>query len=184
MHLFLKTALLLLLTYTFTISAINDSTKAVCISENGVGPINDKTNFDRIKIGELFPKCIVEKITRATEGEEFPALQIIENGDVLFVINPDINRNSIFSIEIKSSRIRNESGPGIGCTYSQVFKDSLSSDCTAGNEGYSGFVLCRDIRSKHVYYLFSGEYDGPDNELPPLNILRTWKIKEIIWKPR
>ncbi len=184
MHLILKTSLLLLLTFSCTISAINDSTKAISVSEDCVGPINDKTNFDQKSIGKLFPDCIVEKITRSTEGEEFPALRIIENGDVLFVINPDINRNSIFSIEIKNSRIRNELGPGIGFTYSQVFNDSLSANCETCNEEYSGFILCRDFRSKHVYYLFSGEYNGPDNEIPPLNILQTWKIREIIWKPK
>jgi hypothetical protein len=180
---FTKTLLLFLSIFSSTISGSKDSSGVITVGDNYVGAISDKTAFDQKNIQKLFPNCVVKTVTSSSEGEEFPTLQIVENGDVLFVINPDMTNGSIYSIEIKSNRIKNDLGPGIGFTYSQIFKDSPSSDCTPGIEEYSGFIICRDFRSQHVYYLFSGEKNGPDYEIPPLNILNTWKIKEIIWKP-
>ncbi|MBN1758121.1 MAG: DUF1131 family protein [Chitinispirillaceae bacterium] len=184
MQLFLIASLPISPANSSTVTDTADSAGEIIISENGVGPITGQTAFEKKEIERLFPQYTVDKVIRSTEGEEFPALQVAENGEILLVINPDYTEASIFSIEVRSSRIRNSTGPGIGFTYSTVIKDSLVSCCTASSEEYSGYVICRDSRSKHIHYLFSGEYNGPDGELPPPDILKDWKIKEIIWKPR
>ncbi|HIB99665.1 TPA: DUF1131 family protein, partial [Candidatus Poribacteria bacterium] len=30
---------------------------------------------------------------------------------------------------------------------------------------------------------FAGKWHGPDGVLPPIEILRSWELSEIVWKP-
>jgi hypothetical protein len=166
-------------------STIHDNSRQIdiVVNDSCVGPINNKTRFNQNVLKKLFPNLIVKKAISSTEGEEFPIFKIMNKSTVLLVINPDSDRNTIYSVEIKSEEVKNELGPQIGFTHSQTFKDKSSANCEPGMEESSGFVFCQDAKSKHITYLFSGEYSGSDSELPPPKILGSWKIKEIIWKP-
>ncbi|HIO09972.1 TPA: DUF1131 family protein [Candidatus Poribacteria bacterium] len=49
----------------------------------------------------------------------------------------------------------------------------------------------RAIRESHLlrtwikahYVCFAGKWHGPDGVLPPIEILRSWELSEIVWKP-
>jgi uncharacterized protein DUF1131 len=47
----------------------------------------------------------------------------------------------------------------------------------------SGRVICQDPKSGRVQYVVKGVYDGPDGEALAFEILRNWKIAQIVWKP-
>lgn len=50
-------------------------------------------------------------------------------------------------------------------------------------EDLAGKVLCRAPNTGNILYLFSGTWDGTNNNLPPLPVLANWQIESFIWKP-
>ena len=54
------------------------------------------------------------------EGELFPIFRIRKDDQELLVIDPTFDHQRIFSIEIKSTVVKNELGVNLGSTYHQV----------------------------------------------------------------
>lgn len=59
--------------------------------------------------------------------------------------------------------------------------------CVPGMEEWSGKIICKTrdgsrADTKHIRHVFSGDYSGPDGELPPLNAAKAFTIEATIWK--
>ena len=160
-----------------------DEKNQLTISEEGLGKLRPDTLFRKDQIQRLFPNCNIVKDTSSTEGELFPIFRIRKDDQEIFVINPTFDRQRIFSIEIKSTVVKNELGVNLGSTYHQVYGNQLNTNCSPGVEEQSGKVICFALGSERIMYVFEGEWHGPDGELPPSDILRLWEISKIIWKP-
>jgi len=160
-----------------------DEKNQLTISEEGLGKLRPDTPFRKDQIQRLFPNCNIVKDTSSTEGELFPIFRIRKDDQEIFVINPTFDRQRIFSIEIKSTVVKNELGVNLGSTYHQVYGNQLNTNCSSGVEEQSGKVICFALGSERIMYVFEGEWHGPDGELPPPDILRLWEISKIIWKP-
>ena len=155
----------------------------IIANENGIGSLTSKTPFDQNALQIIFPNWDIRKTISMAKDKEVTVYKVFNKKALLLTINPNPDNKTIFSIEIMNNQINNELGPQIGFTYSQVFKNAPSLYCELQTEQLSGSVLCQDPKSKNVSYLFTGKYNGSEEELPPPEILGSWKIKEIIWKP-
>ncbi|MFH1259165.1 MAG: DUF1131 family protein [Elusimicrobiota bacterium] len=160
----------------------------IVISDKGVGPINEKTLFEYAEIQRLFPGLVVKKVEDGGGFEDmgFPIINVLDKGQTLITINP-VNGNNddkrIYSVVVKSNLVENSLGAKIGSTYAQIYKSGISSNCKPGMEQDSGTIIDQDPNSKHVRYVFEGEWNGEDGSIPPFEVLKTWKITEIIWNP-
>ena len=165
------------------LKSANKMTELV-VSEKELGGINSNTPFRKNEIQELFPKFDIIKDVSTTEGEIFPIFRIKKYGQDILVINPTTDRQHIFSIQIKSEIVKNELGSNLGSTYHEIYGDQPPiNNCSSGIEEQSGKVICSASGSEHIIYVFSGKWHGPDGVLPPTEILQSWKLIEIIWKP-
>jgi len=59
--------------------------------------------------------------------------------------------------------------------------------CVPGMEEWAGKIICktRDAsrsETKHIRHVFSGDYSGPDGELPPLDAAKAFTIEATIWE--
>lgn len=162
-------------------AAEKSSPESIAISETGVGPINQNTPFELKAVQNLLPRFNVTSGVDYTEGEEFPILKVSDRQGLLLTINPG-DEKSIFSVVAKSNRVKNELGVRIGDSYAKVYGNQLGS-CSPGTEEFSATVFCMAPGSKHVIYLFVGKWDGPDGQMPPIDVLRSWKVKAIFWQP-
>ncbi|HEY8099585.1 MAG TPA: DUF1131 family protein [Burkholderiaceae bacterium] len=152
----------------------------ITVSDAGVGPINAKTPFNQKAIQKLLPTLNVTKSVGSSEGEEFPVLEVSDKNGLLFTINS--SEKKIFSVVFEKDRVTNELGHKIGERYEKVYKNG-SGKCTAGLGEYSGSVFCSAPGSKHINYVFDGQWNGSESEVPPLKILNGWTISAIFWKP-
>ncbi|HIC18433.1 TPA: DUF1131 family protein [Candidatus Poribacteria bacterium] len=98
-------------------------------------------------------------------------------------INPTSDYQRIFSVGIKSKTVKNELGANLGSTYHAVYGNQLDTNCPPGVGEQSGKVICFALGSKRIMYVFAGKWHGPDGVLPPIEILRSWELSEIVWKP-
>lgn len=178
----MRTALFMLaIAFASAANARNDPEQAMTVSERGVGPINKNTPFDRKAIQKLLPHLEVKEGVSSTEDEEFPVLLVSDGKGLLFTIIP-AGKKKIFSVVLENDRVSNELGHKMGQSYKQVFQGKPG-QCYAGLEEYSGTVLCGAPNSEHLNYLFEGEWNGPDGQVPPQKILNGWKISSVVWKP-
>lgn len=165
-------------------SLTNAASDGLTLSAAGVGPINAKTKFSQKKVQKLLQKFTVKKSTDATEGEEFPTLQVFSKANLLLTINADSTHLEIFSIVIENNEVKNSFGKRIGFNFNESFKKPEEAKCHPGSEEISGKVKCEEPEFLNIHYLFTGSYDGPDGEIPPIHSLKNWKIEKIIWKPK
>ncbi len=158
----------------------------IVISDKGVGPINEKTLFEQAEIQKLFPGLVVKVGEGGFEDVGFPVINVLDKDQTLITINPVSGNDDdkrIYSVVVKSNLVKNSLGAKIGSTYAQIYKSGISSNCKPGMEQDSGTIIDQDTNSKHVRYVFEGEWNGSDGSIPPFEVLKTWKITEIIWNP-
>ena len=153
------------------------------ISEDGVGPINGSTRFDRKAVQEHLPHLMVMKQTSMTEDIEIPVIAISDKQGLLATIYPDSSGQRIYSVVSESSRVSNRLGHKLGQTYKSVYAGK-SVECVEGHEQESGTVFCPAPGSKHIgYQFYTDEEVGVDGQVPPLKVHNRWKIKAIFWRP-
>jgi len=162
--------------------------KKITLSGAGVGPLNASTPFNihQITLAFSFDDYSVEKFTKSQKGESTPIIRVSESGSgtPIIVINPDTKGDKIFSVMINSNQIGNTLGHEIGNRYQDIYNHENKEPCISGAEEFSGKVFCIAPKIPNIIYQFYGQWDGPDGEIPPTDVLSTWALGSIIWKPQ
>ncbi len=153
------------------------------ISTDGVGPINASTPFNMRQVTLAFQDYSVTEYTQFQDGDSTLVIRVSENGKPLLLINPDENKEKIFSIFVMSKKIGNSLGHEIGSLYNSIYNYGETEPCIAGTEEFTGKVLCMAPKAANLLYVFSGKWDGPKKETPPTAILASWELDTIIWRP-
>lgn len=156
--------------------------ESISISDKGVGPISEKTPFNRAIVKKLLPTYTVRKITSYTEGEPFPIIEVSQK-ITLFVINPKDDGKSIFSIQVLDKSIGTGHPWHVGTLHSEIYKNRTDKSCTPMEEEMSGNVLCTAPGLNNVFLVFEGSWDGPDGEIPPINVLKKYVVSQVVWRP-
>jgi hypothetical protein len=158
--------------------------KKIILSAAGVGPLNVATPFNIHQITLAFDDYSVTEYTKIQQGEQTPVIRVSEHGTPMIIINPDTKGDNIFSIIVNSKKIGNTLGHEIGSAYQGIYNYENREPCMAGMEEFSGKVLCIAPKTANIIYQFRGQWDGPDGEIPPTEILSEWVLESIIWKPQ
>ena len=149
------------------------------LTDKGLGPIGTKVNFNKKKVAALFPGYKVTEFP--DEGESPASINVSKDGKAWFSIYSKAASKEIFSILVKNKKIKSKFSFAIGDSYKKTFANKKAK-CSAGMESFSGTVICQDLVSKKVSYIFEGSWNGPDGKLPPKKALATWKISSIVWR--
>ncbi|HHL19834.1 MAG TPA: DUF1131 family protein [Thiothrix sp.] len=158
--------------------------KKIILSAAGIGPINASTPFNIHQITLAFDDYSVTQYTKFQQGEQTPVIRVSQNGTPLIIINPDTKGDNIFSVIVNSNKIGNALGHELKSTYQDIYNYENREPCMAGTEELSGKVLCIAPKTANIIYQFHGQWDGPDGEIPPTEILSEWVLESIIWKPQ
>ncbi len=80
-----------------------------------------------------------------------------------------------------ASQVIGETGDELGSLFYAENEDTYRSYCYPGMEEESGSIVCRarlksGSDNPNVVHLFHGDYNGPDGQLPPLDIAKKFKI--------
>ena len=153
------------------------------LTSDKVGPINAKTPFNIHHITQVFQGLNVSQQTSFQEGQAYPVIRVAKGAKTLMTINPTSDQNSIYSIVIEDNLIRNKLGHRLSTQFSDIYSFGNVEKCLAGKEELSGKTVCYAPNSRNVLYIFTGRWNGPNNEIPPEDVLSTWTLDAIIWKP-
>ncbi len=157
------------------------------LTNDSLGPINSSSIYDVKMLQQLFPDLTMKKKLHSTEGNKFEVIVAYRNNTPLFTIvaNELDHKKKILCVSFNSNQIKNSLGAQIGQTYASVYQHDSKPRCMPGLEEMSGLAVCQSPQSKHIFYIFMSNkaWNGPDNRLPPLDILKQSTLKQITWMP-
>lgn len=148
------------------------------IGPSGAGPVNKRTPFKLPLIKSMFRNYTVTEGTESWEGDPYPVFYVNDDSGRLLTIT-GAEEGIVRRIWTESSRIPSDFGVTVGTPYHQIFRDSPGKKCSTGGEEASGTIFCPAPERRLVTYQFAGKMNGAD--LPPPRVLRTWKVRAIIW---
>ena len=159
------------------------SASRIMLSSDRIGPINAKTPFNIHHITQIFQGLNVSQQTSFQEGEAYPVIRVAKGAKTLMTINPTSEQNSIYSIVVEDNLIHNELGHRLSTQFSDIYNFGNVEKCLAGKEELSGKTICYAPNARNILYIFTGRWNGPGGEIPPEDVLSTWTLDAIIWKP-
>lgn len=167
-----------------SVSFGEESTSHLALSANhdSLGPIGATTPFDGAELEGLFPGASVVRSVGSTEGESYPTLRVVIAGDTVAEVRSR-DEVVVHSVEVFGTPAAGGLGTLVGNRFDAVFGDGAEPDCRAGMEEESGLVLCGSPLSARVTLVFAGSFDGPDGLLPPQEVLASWTVQRVIWRP-
>ena len=83
-------------------------------------------------------------------------------------------------VNVESDAIKTAWGVKIGTPFSDLYEKAYGV-CQKGQGDNANDVECVSKESRHVSYLFSGEWRGPEGLMPSDDTLKDWKISQIVW---
>lgn len=164
-------------------SSIPLSADAIILLVDGIGPINSNTSFNIHDITQLFDDLNVSQQTSFQEGESYPIIRVAKGAKTLMTINPTADLNNIYSIVVEDNLVKNNLGHRLSTKFSNVYNHGKAEKCLAGQEELLGKTICYAPKARNILYVFTGRWSGPNNKIPPDDVLSTWTLDSIIWKP-
>lgn len=152
------------------------------LSPDGVGPLNARTPFNFVRIGDAFQDLNVAEETYYREGGQYPVITVKQQTKLLLSINPDYQNQGIFSIIVHNNLVGNKLGHSIGDAFKNVYGGGNTERCAPGSEEWSGKVVCFAPDTQNVLYIFAGNWEGPDDQIPPLKVMADWELDSMVWK--
>ena len=158
--------------------------KKIVLSSGGVGPINSSTSFNMHQMTIAFSEYNVIEELNYQSGKPFPVISVSEGVKRLMTIIPDESQKNIFSIVVEDNLITNSLGHRLGSYYYEVYASGTNEECQAGVDDLAGKVICYAPKTPNILYVFTGKTAGEKGVVPEINILQTWGLELIIWRPK
>ncbi|WP_409310484.1 RpoE-regulated lipoprotein [Pectobacterium sp. B1J-3] len=150
------------------------------VSDAGVGGINAGTPLSEAVLQKaLNGDYQLRSGMGTTNGQLVAFYQALDGKDVKLVISGQ-PKGSVRKVEVMDTAINSEWGVKIGDTFSSSYSKAFGS-CQLGQGDDAQSVECVAPQSKHVSYLFSGEWSGPEGLMPADDILQHWRVSKIVW---
>ncbi len=152
------------------------------LTNKGLGNITVNSPYDINKVQQLFASFQVRKADFATEGMKIDTILVASPQEPLLAIFPTEEKSKkIFCLAYRTNFIRNDQGVQIGDRYRVIFPAGKPVKCLPGREEMSGQVICQAPKAAHLFYVFSGKWDGVDGVVPPVAVIENWKVQQVIW---
>jgi hypothetical protein len=155
----------------------------IVLSIDKIGPINAQTPFNIHHFTLAFKGLNVSQQTSFQEGVAYPVIRVAKGAKNLMTINPTADQNGIYSVVIEDNLIHNQLGHPLSTAFSDIYAKEKAERCLAGKEELSGKTICYAPSTHNILYIFTGKWNGPDGKTPPKDVLSTWELDSIIWKP-
>ncbi|WP_086109996.1 RpoE-regulated lipoprotein [Xenorhabdus vietnamensis] len=155
---------------------------SLSVSEKGIGEINKQTDMAQAAIEKgLEGKYHLRSGMEMQNGKLVSVIQGMEEGQVKVefhgLVNGKVNRIDVLDDEVKTVW-----GAKIGTSFSELYNKAFGKCQRSHDVTAQPAVICTAPQSQHVNYVFTGTWNGPEGLMPSDDVLRSWKISQIIWK--
>lgn len=162
-----------------SLSPLNWFGSSLEVSEQGVGGINGSTAMNEQALDKgLNGDYKLRKGMRSSNGDVVSFWQALDDDKVKLVFN---GKATVNSIEVMDEAITGADGAKIGSAFSERYSKAFGA-CQKAQGLDSNAVECKAPDSQHIYYVYSGEWHGPEGLMPSDDTLKKWTLSKIIWR--
>ncbi|MEC5344340.1 RpoE-regulated lipoprotein [Brenneria populi] len=153
---------------------------SIQVSDAGVGGINAGTPLSESVLQQaLNNNYRLRSGMGSNNGQLVAFYQALDGNDVKLIISGE-PKSHVRKVEVMDAAIESVWGVKIGDTFASSYSKAFGA-CQPGQGDDAQSVECVAPQSKHVSYLFSGEWSGPEGLMPSDDILKSWRVSKIVW---
>lgn len=163
-----------------SLSPFNWFGRSIQVTDSGVGGINAGTPLsESVLQAALNNDYRLRSGMGSSNGQLVAFYQALDGNDVKLIISGE-PKSHVRKVEVMDAAIDSEWGVKIGDTFDSSYSKAFGA-CQLGQGDDAQSVECVAPQSKHVSYLFSGEWRGPEGLMPSDDILKSWRVSKIVW---
>lgn len=163
-----------------SMSPLNWFGSSVEVSEMGIAGINASTPLNEAAINKALDDNYRLRSGMGTRnGTVTSFYQALDGDTVVMTISGD-DSGKVKRVNVENDAIKTAWGVKIGTPFSDLYEKAYGV-CQKGQGDNANDVECVSKESRHVSYLFSGEWRGPEGLMPSDDTLKDWKISQIVW---
>ena len=153
------------------------------VTDQGVGGVTATTVLTESAIKEGLKGDYRLRSGMATkDGKLISFYQAMKEGQIKLVISGQ-QKGTVERIDVMDKAIPSQWGVTVGTPFSELYKKAFGV-CRKGSGDDSAQIECAAPDSKHVSYLFDGDWHGPEGLMPSDDTLQSWKVSKIIWRAK
>ncbi|AGB83464.1 RpoE-regulated lipoprotein [Serratia rubidaea] len=150
------------------------------VSGKGVGDINGGTPMLEHAIDEgLDGNYRLRSGMGTNNGQIVAFYQAMDGNDIKLVISGE-PKGSVQRVDVMDQDVVTAWGSKLGTPFSELYSKAFGA-CKPGEGEDVGKVECVAGQSRYVTYLFSGQWAGPKDIMPPDDTLQNWTVSKIVW---
>ena len=153
------------------------------VTDQGVGGVTSTTALTESDIKEGLKGDYRLRSGMATkDGKLISFYQAMKEDQIKLVISGQ-QKGTVERIDVMDKAIPSQWGVTVGTPFSELYKKAFGI-CRKGSGDDSAQIECAAPDSKHVSYLFDGDWHGPEGLMPSDDTLQSWKVSKIIWRAK
>ncbi|AKP32632.1 RpoE-regulated lipoprotein [Yersinia aleksiciae] len=153
------------------------------VTDQGVGGMTASTPLAENEIKDGLKGDYRLRSGMATnDGKLVSFYQAMKEDQIKLVISGQ-PKGTVERIDVMDKNIPSQSGVKIGTPFSDLYQKAFGV-CRQGTGEDAAQIECAAPDSKHVSYLFAGDWHGPEGLMPSDDTLKSWKVSKIIWRAK
>lgn len=153
------------------------------VTDQGVGGITASTPLAENEIKDGLKGDYRLRSGMATnDGQLVSFYQAMKEDQIKLVISGQ-PKGTVERIDVMDNNIPSQWGVKIGTPFGDLYKKAFGV-CRQGTGDDTAQIECAAPDSKHVSYLFEGDWHGPEGLMPSDDSLQSWKVSKIIWRAK
>lgn len=156
---------------------------ATPISENQIGAISIDTPFSEEGLSLALGANYHLRSGMGMRNNElfsyFQALKEIDDKEQIAQIVYGKYDTGIVKVEVFEPGISTGEA-SIGTPFSDIFIQAFGA-CELDRSNTNHNIICQSPKHQNINYVFSGEWNGPEELIPDNEALKVWKVSKIIW---
>ncbi len=150
------------------------------VSDAGVGGLNSGTPLAQEPINKALNGNYRLRSGMGTTNGQITAFYEALDGNQIKLLISGKPKAQVNRVEVMDVKIASVWGVKIGDAFSAHYSKAFEV-CQLAKGDDARSVECVESQSKHVSYLYSGEWSGPEGLMPSDDILQSWHVSKIIW---
>lgn len=150
------------------------------ITEQGVAGLDGSTPMDEQAMSDaLGSDYHLRSGMKMHNGNIVHYYEVLHGDTVAMIINGD--KGTISRIDVLDNQISTDNDVRVGTIFSDLY-DKAYGHCETAVVEEHNVVECKAKESTHIHYQFAGSWQGPQELMPPDDMLKNWAVSKIIWQ--
>ncbi|MEY4922936.1 MAG: hypothetical protein RLY17_1653 [Pseudomonadota bacterium] len=159
------------------------SSSSMHVTDQGVGGVSASTALVESDIKDGLKGNYRLRSGMATNNGKLVSFYQAMKEDQLKLVFSGQPQGTVERIDVMDKAIPSQWGVTLGTPFGELYKKAFGS-CHRGTGDDADKIECAAPDSKHVSYLFDGNWHGPVELMPSDDTLQHWKVSKIIWRAK